>query len=98
MVVWDGSHLLNLGDSDARKETANQWVDETIARISAITKRHTHGKGLEDLLSTADRVGCDVRKPKLWSATRFAPYASRIFDSFLKKLGRHGTGVGRSCR
>ena len=84
VVLWDGSHLLNLADCDARKEPANQWVDETIARMTAIAKRHTHGKGLEDLLNTADRVGSTVLKPKLWSATRFAPYASRTFDTFLK--------------
>lgn len=83
-ALWDGSHLLNLADADARRLAKNQWVKTTVETMTRITKRQTGGKGLEDFLSEAARSGSSTVRPKLWSETRFAPYASRTFEGFLR--------------
>ena len=80
--LWDGSHLANLADSDARMRPGCEWVQETKDAVTRITKRHVTGKGLEVLLETAANRGDVALRPKLWSDTRFAPYAARTFSVF----------------
>ena len=80
--LWDGSHLLNLAEKDARTTRGCEWVNSTIDHISHIVKRHVMGKGLETFLTAAKETGASVLKPKLWSETRFAPYAARTLNAF----------------
>lgn len=80
--LWDGSHLLNLADADARSKPGCEWVNQTKETVTRITKRHVSGKGLEVLLEAAEKVGSVALRPKLWSDTRFAPYAARTFCVF----------------
>ena len=82
-AVWDEAHLLNLAEDDARKKPTNVWVDGVIDRSSAITKRFSMGKGLEDLLKTEKRIGQKVLRPKTWSYTRFAPHAASVIRVFI---------------
>ena len=78
--MWDGSHLMNLADADARKSAV--WVDDTVSKVTKITKRFTHGKGLEDLYDAGAELGMQVFSPRLWSDTRFAPHAAEVLRSF----------------
>ena len=80
--IWDGAHLLNLADQDARNATSCKWVDETLGTITRITKRFSLGAGLERLLDAESDLGCRVLKPRLWSETRFAPYAADVLNTF----------------
>ena len=82
-VLWDGSHLLNLADKDAREGDGCEWVSDTIDDLTSITKRYNHGKGLETLLTAGEERGDKILRPKLWSCTRFAPHASRTFKTFI---------------
>lgn len=80
-ALWDPSHLLELAHKEARD--SHVWISETIAIMSSVTKRHTHGKGLEALLET-EGSGKTLR-PKLWSDTRFAAHAGGSIGVFLQK-------------
>ncbi|XP_037069371.1 uncharacterized protein LOC119090636 [Pollicipes pollicipes] len=80
-AVWDASHLINLAEQDARAGTACLWVDETIDTMTGITRRFSHGRGLEELLDTAVD-GATTVTPKLWSNTRFAAHAANTMKAF----------------
>ena len=86
VVLWDGAHLLNLAEDDARRADGCAWVGKAISQVTAITKRYTVGKGLERLLSAGEDRGEPVMRPKLWSGTRFAPYAAKTLEVFLRNL------------
>ena len=86
-AMWDGAHLLNLADGDVRKSKDCQWVDKTLGLMTAMTKRHTHGKGFESLMERGAERGEELLHPKLWSSTRFAPHASRTIAAFLRNAG-----------
>ena len=85
-TLWDGSHLLNLAEHDARSQGDCKWVKETLEIITYVTKLHNIGKGLEELLDRGDELGEKILHPKLWSGTRFAPYASRTLKVFMNNL------------
>ena len=85
-TLWDGSHLLNLAEHDARSQRDCEWVNETIEIVTSVTKLHSIGKGLETLLGRGSLLGEKVLYPKLWSGTRFAPYASRTLKVFITNL------------
>ena len=76
-AMWDDAHLLNLVDGDVRKAKSCQWVDNTVSQMTAMTKRHTNGKGFELLMERGEERGEKLLHPKLLSSTRFAPHASR---------------------
>ena len=86
-AMWDGAHLLNLADGDVRKSKNCEWVDKTLGLMTAMTKRHTHGKGFEALKECGTDRGEVLLHPKLWSSTRFAPHASRTITAFLRNAG-----------
>ena len=76
-AVWDGAHILNLVEEDARKTC--KVVQDTVQLITSVTKRHMYGKGFEALMSCEE----SSLRPKLWSDTRFAPHASRVIQTFI---------------
>lgn len=78
-AVWDTSHLMQLAEKDARQEPANAWVQDIIVKMTDITKRFSHGKGLEDLM---DEAADDFVTLKLWSNTRFAAHAAKSLRAF----------------
>ncbi|XP_043241444.1 uncharacterized protein LOC122391500 [Amphibalanus amphitrite] len=41
VVLWDGAHLLNLAEDDARRSNGCEWVEKVIAQVTGITKRYT---------------------------------------------------------
>ena len=84
--IWDGAHLMNLADVDARNATSCKWVNQTVASITRITKRFTLGAGLERLLDAGNDLGCRVLRPRLWSETRFAPYAADVLKTFMTNV------------
>ena len=86
VTLWDGSHLLNLAEHDARSQRNCKWVNETIEIITSVSKLHNIGKGLEALLDRGSARGEKILRPKLWSGTRFAPYASRTLKVFITNL------------
>ena len=49
-------------------------------KMTEITKRFSHGKGLEELMDAAAENS--LLTPKLWSNTRFAAHAAKTFTSF----------------
>ena len=46
-TLWDGSHLLNLAEHNARSQRDCEWVNETIEIVTSVTKLHSIGKGLK---------------------------------------------------
>lgn len=76
-AVWDGAHLLNLAEVDAREKF--KCVKDAVQLITSVTKRHMYGKGFEALMSSEEAT----LRPKLWSETRFAPHASRVMQTFV---------------
>ena len=84
--IWDGAHLMNLADLDARSATSCRWVNETVGSITRVTKRFSLGGGLERLLDAGSEIGCRVLRPRLWSETRFAPYAADVLRTFATNI------------
>ena len=80
-AIWDASHLMNLAEQDARRETSCLWVSDAVEKMTDITKRFSHGKGLEELRDAAAENS--LLTPKLWSNTRFAAHAAKTFTSFM---------------
>ena len=58
------------------------WVHETVGSITRLSKRLSLGAGLQRLLDTGSDIGCRVLRPRLWSVTRFAPYAADVLRTF----------------
>lgn len=77
---------MNLADADARKSDKCAWVNSTLDKVTKITKRFTHGKGLEDLLDAGEELGVQVFSPRLWSETRFAPHAADVIRAFIRNI------------
>ncbi|KAF0292540.1 hypothetical protein FJT64_009481 [Amphibalanus amphitrite] len=82
-AVWDGAHLLNLAEADARKDPASLWVDGVIEKITSITKHFSVGKGLEELLEAGEKIGIKVLRPNMCSETRFSPHAANVIRVFI---------------
>ena len=61
--IWDGAHLVNLADQDARSASSCSWVNETVGSITRVTKRFSLGAGLERLLDAGSDIGCRVLRP-----------------------------------
>ena len=79
-AVWDGSHLLNLAERDALNKPTSKWVQDTVQRVTSITKHFTFGQGYEELLASSEKG--KAAAPRLWSETRFAAHAAKVFRGF----------------
>ena len=80
----DGSHLMTLAEHDAQSKCL--WVNSAVATITRVSKRFSHGSGLERLLEAGEDLGCPVLRPKLWSETRFAPHAAEVIRTFRNNI------------
>ena len=85
-AVWDQAHLMNLGEGDARKDSCAAWVRDTVDMVTAVNRRCSVGKGLEELIRCGEESGKRALRPKLWSETRFAPHAEQVFSVFRRNL------------
>ena len=83
-AVWDSAHLMNLADADARKQCP--WVEKLTTTMTSITRRFLYGSGLEELQEAGAELKTKTRRPKVWSATRFAPHAAIVLQAFLVNL------------
>ena len=81
--LWDGAHLLQLADGDARKGAGSGWVKETVDIITRVNKRFSHGKAYESFRDTDEALGGEARGILLWSDTRFAPHAANVMKAFI---------------
>ena len=84
--LWDGAHLLELADGDARKEATSAWVSDTVSNISRVNRRFAYGKGREDFLEAGEASGVEVRGILQWSDTRFAPHAANVLQAFMSNI------------
>ena len=85
-ALWDPAHLMNLAEGDARKDTCGAWVRDAVDVVTAVNRRCSIGKGLEELIQCAELSGKPALRPKLWSETRFAPHAGQVFSVFLRNM------------
>ena len=83
-ALWDPAHLVELAHKDARD--AHPWVNETVRKMTSVTKRHTHGNGFEDLQEAAGEG--KALRPKMWSDTRFAAHAAKSIRVFMHNKRR----------
>ena len=84
--LWDGAHLVDLGESSARREVSCLWVQNVIDSISRVVKRFSYGKGQEMFRTASSRMGVETRGLLLWSETRFSPYAASVIEAFMTNI------------
>ena len=77
---------MNLAEADARRDPSCEWVRDTLDVVTAVNKRCSIGKGLEDLIRCGEEAGTQALRPKAWSDTRFAPHAGQVLSVFRRNL------------
>ena len=77
---------MNLADMDARKESECVWVEQTIETMQKISKRFTHGKGLDELLDASCKGDESVLRPKVWTETWFSAHAAKVMKVFRNNI------------
>ena len=84
--LWDGAHL-DLADSSARGDRSCAWVNETIETVTRIiTRFSTSTKNRERLTSISKERSLPLKGLKLWSDTRFSPYAASVLEAFVVNM------------
>ena len=85
--LWDGAHLLQLADGDARKSNGScAWVSEVVGITTRVNRRFKYGKPYEEFLRTGKALGVKTRAIQLWSETRFAPHAANVVQAFVTNM------------
>ena len=95
VFLWDGSHLGNFADADARSQRGCEWVNEIKEAVTRMTKRHVTGKGQEILLETVDKPESVALGPKLWPSTRLTQQNANTFND--RDRRRRRLDRGRPC-
>ena len=91
--VWDRTHLLDLGDGEARRAPGCSWVNRTVDDISRITKRFAVGKSRELLRKTSEEQNLPLRGLQLWSETSLVPHTATVLTNFSESMHTYAAAM-----
>ena len=84
--VWEPAHELELAMKDLRKESIFEWHNKDVNLINEAVGMLNIGKGLQQSIETAERLGLKHYKLRNMSDTRFVAYWGGCLVNFEKDL------------